>query len=50
MKADLAATARPITEASERRAVLTEVAKTWGRDDIDLMVEQSPLVEVTFKD
>jgi deazaflavin-dependent oxidoreductase (nitroreductase family) len=46
--ADLPATARPITDAAERRKVLSEVSKAWGRDDIDIMVEQSPLVEVTF--
>jgi deazaflavin-dependent oxidoreductase (nitroreductase family) len=50
VKADLAATARPIKDPAERRAVLTEVAKTWDRSDIDTMVEQSPLVEVTFGD
>ena len=48
VKADLPATARPITDAAERRAVLSGVAKTWDRNDIDTMVEQSPLVEVTF--
>ena len=48
VKADLPATARPITDPQERRKVLTEVSKAWGRDDIDTMVEQSPLVEVTF--
>jgi deazaflavin-dependent oxidoreductase (nitroreductase family) len=50
VRADLPATARPITDAAERRAVLAKVAQTWGRDDIDTMVEQSPLVEVTFGD
>ena len=48
VKADLPATARSINEPTERRKVLTEVSKAWGRDDIDTMVEQSPLVEVTF--
>jgi deazaflavin-dependent oxidoreductase (nitroreductase family) len=50
VKADLPARARSITNEAERRAVLPEVAKTWDRVDIDLMVEQSPLVEVTFED
>lgn len=50
VKADLPARARPITDPDERRAVLREVAKTWGRDDIDEMVAMSPLVEVTFPD
>ena len=46
--ADLPAVARPINDPSERRAVLQHVSRTWDRDDIDVMVEQSPLVEVTF--
>ena len=50
VKADLPATARPITDPAERREVLTKVSKTWGMDDIDTMVEQSPLVEVTFRE
>ena len=50
VKADLRARARPITDLSERRTVLLEVSKTWGRDDIDVMVRESPLVEVTFEE
>jgi deazaflavin-dependent oxidoreductase (nitroreductase family) len=50
VKADLPARARPITGEAERRAILSEVAKTWQRDDIDEMVRYSPLVEVTFED
>ena len=50
VKADLQASARPVTDTAERRTVLAEVSKAWGRDDIDTMVEQSPLVEVTFDD
>jgi deazaflavin-dependent oxidoreductase (nitroreductase family) len=48
VKADLPATARVITDRAERKTVLQTVSKTWGRDDIETMVEQSPLVEVTF--
>jgi len=48
VKADLPATARAIRDPQERRTVLARVAQTFGRDDIDTMVEQSPLVEVTF--
>jgi deazaflavin-dependent oxidoreductase (nitroreductase family) len=48
VKADLPATARSIQDATERRAILAKVAQTWGRDDMDVIVEQSPLVEVTF--
>lgn len=48
VKADLAATARPIVEPAERRAVMARVARNWGRQDLDVMMERSPLVEVTF--
>ncbi|HEV8401852.1 MAG TPA: nitroreductase family deazaflavin-dependent oxidoreductase [Candidatus Limnocylindrales bacterium] len=45
---DLPATARVITDEAERRAVLVEVARAWNRDDIDTMVRDSPLIEVTL--
>ena len=48
VKADLPATARPIVEPVERRAVMTQVAQNWGRTDIDRMLHHSPLIEVTF--
>jgi deazaflavin-dependent oxidoreductase (nitroreductase family) len=47
--ADLAASARPITDAGERRAVLEKVRQAWGRGDIEEMVRLSPLVEVTIE-
>jgi deazaflavin-dependent oxidoreductase (nitroreductase family) len=50
LKADLPATARVITDEKERRQVLTEVAKIWKRDDVDRMVKESPLIEVTVDD
>ena len=46
--ADVPGTARVITDPTERRAVLTQVARIWKRDDVDLMVEQSPLIEVSI--
>jgi deazaflavin-dependent oxidoreductase (nitroreductase family) len=46
--ADLAATARELTEPAERRQIMERVARNWGRDDVDLMMTRSPLVEVTF--
>ena len=46
-RADLPATAREITDPKERRQVLEEVAKHWKRDDVDVMVQYSPLIEVT---
>ena len=45
--ADLPATARPIVDPDERRRVLEVVARNWRRDDVDTMVELSPLIEVT---
>jgi deazaflavin-dependent oxidoreductase (nitroreductase family) len=45
---DLEGTARVITDPAERRQLLTGVARNWNRTDIDLMVEASPLIEVTI--
>ncbi len=47
-RADLPATAREITDLKERRQVLQEVARHWKRDDVDTMVQYSPLIEVTI--
>jgi hypothetical protein len=46
--ADLPATARIITDGAERRDVLPHIARAWKRDDIDRMVAESPLFEVTI--
>jgi deazaflavin-dependent oxidoreductase (nitroreductase family) len=46
--ADLPATARVITDETERRAVLEHVARAWKRTDLEEMVAHSPLVEVTI--
>ncbi len=46
---DVAATARIIDAEAERREVLQHVAGNWGRTDIDAMVRQSPLIEVSVK-
>jgi deazaflavin-dependent oxidoreductase (nitroreductase family) len=46
VKADLPATARVIEDVDERREILPSVARAWRRNDIDRMVEQSPLIEV----
>lgn len=48
VKADLAATARVIENEAERRQVLPHVARAWKRSDLEVMVRQSPLIEVTF--
>ena len=45
--ADLEGTARVITDPAERRALLNGVARNWGRTDLDEMVADSPLIEVT---
>ncbi len=46
--ADLPATARIITDEAERREVMPHIARAWKRDDIDVMVADSPLFEVTI--
>ena len=48
VKADLPATARVITDETERREVLAHVARNWGRNDLEQMVRYSPLIEVSF--
>ncbi len=48
VKADLPAVARVIEDEGERRDVLPHVARAWKRNDVDVMVRQSPLIEVTF--
>lgn len=46
--ADLPATARIITDEAERRSVMAHIARAWKRDDVDRMVAESPLFEVTI--
>lgn len=50
LQADLPATARVITDETERRQILTQVARNWGRDDLTEMVRDSPLIEVILDD
>lgn len=45
-RADLAATARIISDEAERRSILRHVAEAWGRRDLETMVRFSPLIEV----
>ena len=47
-RADLPATARIIDKESERREILPHIARNWGRTDLEKMVRESPLIEVTF--
>jgi deazaflavin-dependent oxidoreductase (nitroreductase family) len=49
VRADLPATARVIEDEAERRAVLPHIARIWGRKDLETMVKQSPLIEVTLE-
>ncbi|MCB2176028.1 MAG: nitroreductase family deazaflavin-dependent oxidoreductase [Actinomycetales bacterium] len=48
--ADVPAVARVVTEPAERRPLLEAAARHWGRDDVDVMMEQSPLIELTVVD
>ena len=48
VRADLPAIARIISDDAERREVLPHIAHNWKRDDVDTMIEQSPLFEVTI--
>ena len=48
VRADLPATARVIEDEAERREILPHIAQNWGRKDLEKMVEQSPLIEVTL--
>jgi deazaflavin-dependent oxidoreductase (nitroreductase family) len=47
LRADVAATAREITDPTERRQILEQVAQAWRRGDVDVMMKYSPLIEVT---
>ena len=48
VRADLPATARVIEDEAERRKILPHIARNWGRKDLDTMIKQSPLIEVTL--
>ena len=50
VKADLAATARPIEDEAERREIFALIGQVWRRQDVETMVRYSPLVEVTFQE
>jgi hypothetical protein len=50
LRADLPATAREVTDPTERRAILPRVAQAWNRTNVDEMVAHSPLVEVMIVD
>ena len=49
VQAELPATARVIRDPAERAAILAKVAQAWHRSDIGMMVEHSPLIEVSIE-
>jgi len=46
VRADVPALARAVDDPAERRPLIEAAAARWGRDDVELMMEQSPLVEI----
>lgn len=46
--ADVEGTARVVTDPDERRELLVDVAKAWNRTDVDRMVVESPLIELSI--
>jgi deazaflavin-dependent oxidoreductase (nitroreductase family) len=46
--ADLPASARIVTDPAERLELLQGVARNWDRDDVEVMLDHSPLIEVTI--
>ncbi|HEY8719867.1 nitroreductase family deazaflavin-dependent oxidoreductase [Pengzhenrongella sp.] len=47
--ADVPATARVISDPTERRPLIEAAARRWGRTDIVFMLEHSPLIELTVE-
>ena len=45
--ADIPATARVVTDPTERRPLMEAAARRWGRHDVDEMVRHSPLIVLT---
>lgn len=50
VNADLAASARIISDEAERRAVFANVVRVWRGQEIETMTRFSPLIEVTLAD
>ena len=44
---DVPALARVVEDPDDRRPLIEAAAKRWRRDDVDLMMAQSPLIELT---
>jgi deazaflavin-dependent oxidoreductase (nitroreductase family) len=49
VQADLPATARVIRDPAERKAILEQVARVWNRRDLNVMIEHSPLIEISIE-
>jgi deazaflavin-dependent oxidoreductase (nitroreductase family) len=47
--ADVPGTARVVTDPAERAELLAGVARNWNRTDLDVMMEHSPLIEVSVE-
>ena len=47
--ADLSATARVISDPAERQAIMPRIAAVWRRQDVEGMINFSPLIEVTVE-
>jgi deazaflavin-dependent oxidoreductase (nitroreductase family) len=43
---DVPARARAVEDPDERRPLIEAAARQWGRDDVELMMQQSPLIEL----
>jgi deazaflavin-dependent oxidoreductase (nitroreductase family) len=43
---DLEGTAREVTDPADRRHLLEQVARNWRRTDVEVMEQDSPLLEV----
>jgi deazaflavin-dependent oxidoreductase (nitroreductase family) len=51
LDADLAGTARIITDAAERRGIAEWIVRhAWPRMDVEAMTAHSPMIEVTLED
>ncbi|TMG12473.1 MAG: nitroreductase family deazaflavin-dependent oxidoreductase [Chloroflexi bacterium] len=50
LQADVPATAREITDPTERRQILEQIARVWKRNDVDTMMNYSPLIEVIVEE
>ena len=46
--ADLPATARVVTDPDERRPLIEDAARRWGRTDVPDMLQHSPLIVLTL--